>query len=200
MALDSGFRKWFVRDTSWSRAAVPMAVLLMALTPFLRRGLGRGAFSVFLQLPIYMFHQYEEHGHGAFKAYANETLLRRHGRLTDANIFVINVGGVWAVDLVVLYLACYRRLALGLLAPYLALVNSLIHLGPALRTRRSNPGAWTSGLLLLPGGLYSVLAITRSGPVSLRDHIRAFVGAILLHLATILIVLATPSVPRDREA
>jgi hypothetical protein len=170
----------------------------MVLSPLVRKGLGKGLFSLFIQLPIYMLHQYEEHGHGAFKEYGNSTLLRRHGQLTDANIFVINIGGVWAVDLVTLYLACYRRLGLGLLAPYLAIVNGPIHLLPALATRRYNPGALTAGLLLT-AGVYSAVVITRTGCASVRDHTRALAGAIVLHVLTILIILAGRRAPPDKQ-
>jgi hypothetical protein len=106
---------------------------------------------------------------------------------------------VWGVDLAALYLAHYRNLAAGLLAPYLSIVNSLIHLGAALRTGRYNPGAWSAALLLLPAGLYSAVVITRAAPASARDHARAFLGGVLLHLVAILIILRNQQGPQDGE-
>ena len=78
---------WFQRDTHWSRAGLPLAAAFLILAPIARRGLGRGAFLVYLQLPIYMLHQYEEHGHGAFQREINALLPPRLGRLTDRDIF-----------------------------------------------------------------------------------------------------------------
>lgn len=69
MAPNNGFARWIVRDTNWSRTGLPMAAVLTLLSPLLGKGLRRGAFSVFAQLPVYMIHQYEEHGHDAFKEY-----------------------------------------------------------------------------------------------------------------------------------
>lgn len=197
MDPDESFAGWVVRDTNWSRAGIPMAAVLTLLIPLLRRVLGVGALSVFAQLPIYLVHQYEEYGHGAFKAYLNEALHGR-GRLTDGNIFVINVLGVWGVDLAALYAAHYRRVAAGLVAPYLSIVNGLLHLGIALRTRRYNPGAWTGGLLLLPGGITSATIIQRMGAASHRDHARAVAGALLIHVGVILIILRSRPRSPDR--
>jgi len=66
-----------------------------------------------------------------------------------------------------------------------------------MRSRRYNPGAWTAGLLLLPGGLYSAGAITRADAASARDHERAFVGGMLLHLIAIVIILSSRPEPQD---
>ena len=188
MTSNESFAHWIIRDTNWSRGTVPMASVLLALSPFLRRGLGKGAFAIFLQLPLYMVHQYEEHGHGAFKAYANEKILRGRATATDGDIFVINIVGVWVADLIALYRARSRGPAAGLLAPYLSLTNSLVHLVPALKSRTYNPGAWTAGLLLLPVGLYGAIASAREGHTSTRDHIRALVGGILMHVLAAAII------------
>ena len=68
------FPAWFLHDTHWSRAGLPLAGALLLLAPIVRHGLRRGAFLIYLQLPIYMLHQYEEHGHGAFKRAINAML------------------------------------------------------------------------------------------------------------------------------
>ena len=102
--------------------------------------------------PVYLLHQYEEHGHGAFKREVNRMLPPTFGRLTDQTIFVVNIPGAWGVDIAATYLARFVGPGAGLVAPYLAIVNGLIHVGVAVRTRRSNPGLWTSLLLLLPVG------------------------------------------------
>jgi hypothetical protein len=65
------FTAWIVEDTHWSRAGLPMAIVLMLLGPLVRSGAGRAVSLVYYQLPLYMFHQYEEHGHGAFRREVN---------------------------------------------------------------------------------------------------------------------------------
>lgn len=182
------FAAWFMRDIHWSRAGLPLAIVLLLLGPVVRRGLGRGVFPVYLQLPVYMLHQYEEHGHGAFKRDVNRLLAGR-ARLTDRTIFWDNTLGVWGVDLCALYLARYFRPALGLAAPYLAIVNGLIHVGGALRTRRYNPGLWTALLLLLPIGGIAAARISRTCRASWRDHLRSLAAAVVLHVVVILSII-----------
>lgn len=96
------------------------------------------------------------------------------------------IAGVWAVDLCALNLARYVALAFGLVAPYLALVNGLLHLVGALRERRYNPGLWTGLLLFLPAGGYSARALSRAAHASKGDHARGLGAAILLHAVVML--------------
>lgn len=99
----------FMRDTSWSRVGLPLAAGLLVLAPLVRRRVGRATLLVYLQLPAYMLHQYEEHGHGAFKREMNALLPPTVGRLTDRNIFLTNVVGVWGSDVAATALAATSR-------------------------------------------------------------------------------------------
>lgn len=193
------FRTWFMRDTNWSRAGLPMATLLLAVAPLVRRRLGRGPFLVYLQLPAYMLHQYEEHAHGAFKAYINHTLARRRAPVTDGIIFWSNIAGVWGVDLGALYLARFVNRAFGLIPPYVALVNGLTHTAVALKRQEYNPGLWTSLALFLPFGGVSIGRITRDDRLSPHQQRRAFGFAVLLHLVVFNAMLRGRQ-PSDLEA
>ena len=178
---------WFVRDQQWARAGVPLALILGLLGPFLRPTLGGSRFLIFLHLPLYMLHQVEEHGHGAFKAYAARLLPHARG-LTDGTLFVVNIG-VWAVNLAALYLARFDRLAQSLIAPYLAVVNGVLHLVMALRARRYNPGLWTGLIVLLPLGGASLAKVSRESRATCRDQIMGLGGSILIHVFTVLGIL-----------
>ena len=182
------FAAWFIHDTNWSRAGLPLAIVLLLLGPIVRRSIGKGVFQVYLQLPVYMLHQYEEHGHGAFKRDVNRLLAGR-AHVTDRQIFWINILSVWCTDLCLLYLARSVRLAFGLAAPYLAIVNGLIHVGGALGARRYNPGLWTSLALLLPLGGFAAARISRAAHASWRDHLRGLSVAIVLHVIVFLTIV-----------
>ncbi len=123
-------------------------------------------------LPIYMIHQYEEHAHGRFKDFVNAMLAHGQEKITDVPIFWVNIVGVWVIDLVALYGAAYIHPPLGLIAAYPAVVNGLLHVLMAVRQRRYNPGLWTSILLLLPIGGYSIYAISQNSGAAL-DRSRA---------------------------
>jgi len=183
----------FMRDTSWSRVGLPLAAGLLVLAPLVRRWVGRATLLVYLQLPVYMLHQYEEHGHGAFKREMNALLPPTVGRLTDRNIFLTNVVGVWGSDVAATALAATIAPSAGLVAPYLAVVNAVLHLASALRSRRYNPGLATALLLFLPFGAYSIRAIGTEVRAARRAHGLSLATALALHLLVVL------SVVRARE-
>ena len=188
MIASEGFLDWFRREEEWSRAGLLMAVALLLAGPFVYQGVGFADFLVYLQLPVYMLHQYEEHAHGAFQAFMNGLLAPYARVLSDRQIFWINIGGVWLLDTVVLYLAYGVGAAIGLIAPYLAIVNAVIHIGAALRQRRYNPGLWTSVLLFLPVGGYAVVVISRAALASPLAEGLALGAGILLHVIVIIAI------------
>lgn len=181
------FVPWFVRDQQWARAGLPLAIILGLLGPFVRPALGKARFLIFLQLPVYLLHQFEEHGHGRFKAYVVRLFPRARG-VSDENICIVNVG-VWVIDLAALYLARFDRLALSLIAPYLAVVNGILHLVAGVRARRYNPGLLTGVLLLLPVGGVSLVRVARASQATRRDHIFGLGGAIFVHVVTIVLIM-----------
>ncbi len=93
------------------------------------------------------------------------------------------------MDLAAIYLTRYRKPALGLAAPYLAIVNGLLHIGGALHGRRYNPGLWTSILLFLPLGTRSAWALSREAKASRGDHARGLGVALLVHVITLIAIL-----------
>ncbi len=178
------FADWFLHN--WSRAALPLGIVLLLLTPFLLNAMSLLVFLTFLLLPIYMIHQYEEHAHGRFKAFVNALLAHGQEKVTDVPIFWVNIIGVWGTDLAVLYAAAYVNPALGLIAAYATVVNGFLHVGMAVRLRRYNPGLWTSLLLFLPIGGYAIYAISQNSGAALVDHALGLGLAIVLHIVTIL--------------
>jgi len=173
------FTSWFIQ--SWSRVGLPLSIGLLLLSPFLLKGIGVILFLVFLQLPVYMFHQYEEHAHGRFRDFVNQLIGGGKLILSDTAIFWINILLVWLLDLCILYIAVYLNSAFGLIAAYLTLVNGLSHVILALVQRRYNPGLWTSIVLFLPLGCASIIAITLATQAAIGYQFVGLVSAILVH-------------------
>jgi hypothetical protein len=135
-----------------------------------------------------MLHQWEEHAGDRFRQYANRMIGGGRNVLTPAATFWINCLGVWVVDLTALYLAWTITPVAGLVAGYLALVNSLLHIGPALVRREYNPGLVTAILLLPFAGGWCVIAVGASA--GLMPHVVALAAAIGIHLLIALYVAA----------
>jgi len=175
--------KWLVGDWHWPAAALFAAGALIALFPLLAGVAGLPLAVVFLQLPLYMLHPWEEHAGDRFRWYVNRVVGGGREVLTPATTFWINALGVWGVDLAALYAAWLAGPPAGLAAGYLAVVNALLHLGPAIRRREYNPGLVTALVLLLPGGSWCVAVA--GGTAGWPAHAAGLAVAVALHLAIV---------------
>jgi len=142
------FYDWFIQN--WAKAGLPLAIILFLISPFVYKGIGLVPFLVYLTLPFYMLHQFEEHAGGQFKAFVNKNVGRGREVLSDRAIFRVNVLFVWLGTLVVLYLCVYASIIWGLLSGYLVAFNGIVHIVTSIRMRRYNPGLWTSVFVFLP--------------------------------------------------
>ncbi len=172
---------WLVGKWQWPYAALFAAGFLGVLAPLVFRYAGAPLGLVYLQLPIYMLHQYEEHAGDRFRVWFNSLL--GHGRelLTPIATFWINSLLVWLLDLVALYLACFVDLSLGLIAIYLPMLNAFGHIVPAIVKKHYNPGLATSILVFLPVGVFSTYVVSRAAGSNLQDHLLALGVAIAVH-------------------
>lgn len=164
----------------WVAAAGVSGVLLLALAPVLAARWSLPLLLIFLASPAYMLHQVEEHQGDRFRRFVN----RMFGCevLTVRAVLVINLPGVWGVNLAALYAAAFAAPGDGLAAPYLMLVNAAAHAGAALRLRCYNPGLVTALCVLAPLGA-ATLALC---PASLPQQAAGLVIAVAIHAAILL--------------
>jgi hypothetical protein len=180
---DEALWTWLVTQWQWPQATLFAAIFLFALLPFIAAGAGSALGLIFLQLPIYMLHQWEEHTGDRFRRYFNRVFGRGREALTPAATFWINSVGVWGVDLLALYLAWAIAPAAGLVAGYLALVNAVLHIVPAIVRREYNPGLVTAVFLFPLVGGWCVWHVGASA--GLLPHLTAFVAAVGIHLVIV---------------
>jgi hypothetical protein len=95
---------------------------------------------IYLQIPVYMLHQVEEHTDDRFRQFVNLNVFGGKDVLTPESILVINIPGVWGVTLLSLYAALFFGTGWGLSGIYLVVVNGIIHLLAGLVFRAYNPG------------------------------------------------------------
>jgi len=191
---------WLVTKWQWPAAALFAACFLAVLAPFVFHYAGTPLGLIYLQLPIYVLHQFEEHRGDRFRTWVNNTI--GHGRevLTPIATFWINALLVWGLDLVALYLACFVSLWLGLIAIYMAIVNGVAHVVPAIIKREYNPGLVTCVLLFLPAGVASAIVVSRAAGCSFEEHLLALGvaiaghGIIIAHVRRRIMCLSRPQV------
>lgn len=165
----------------WAYGGFLAGIMILALTPLLASGWSPAFTAIFLLLPIYMLHQYEEHDGDRFRLYINRMVGHGAEVLTPAAVFVINIGAVWMLDVVVIYLARGVALGFGLIAVYLMLINAFVHIAGAIRSRAYNPGLVTSIVLFLPFGGYAWWRIEASGAPTMAEHIVGLAIGIAVH-------------------
>lgn len=175
---------WLVRDWQWPAAALFTSMFLLALTPVVFLSTDLSLALLYVQLPIYMIHQWEEHRGDHFRLYINRTIGGGQEALTPTATFWINSLGVWGVDLVALYLAWTVAPWAGLAAAYLAVVNAIPHLAMTIKRREYNPGVITAALLFLPIGGWSIYQI--GGQASWQANGIALLIAVGVHVAIVI--------------
>lgn len=177
-----------LRDT-WVYGGVLAALMLLILTPVLASGWSLALLLIWLQLPVYMLHQYEEHDADRFRQVVNATVGGGKEVLSRMDVFVINIAGVWGVDTIAFLLAARVHLGLGLIAVYLSLVNSIGHCVQAIALRSYNPGLVTAIVLFMPLGGVTLWALAGTGQVTIADHLIGLGAALLIHAGIIVRVV-----------
>ncbi len=184
-------RGWL--NANWLYAGLVAGCFYLALLPLLRpartASWDAATLLLYLQLPIYIAHQLEEHFHDRFRLSINRQLGHGLELLTPDAVLLINLVGVWCVDLFATYAATFVGSRWGLLAFYLAGVNAFVHLAVALRLRQSNPGLVTALFLLLPAGACGAWVYSRQYALAPRSHLEALAFAVALHVAIVAYVL-----------
>jgi len=171
--------------TNWVYGSALFALFLLALAPLLLPACPVDVFAVFLTLPAYMLHQWEEHEDDRFRRFVNNAIGKGKQALSHLDVFVINVPGVWGVLTLSIWLTAIVNSGYGFIAVYLLLVNALVHILQAILMRRYNPGLITAATLFLPLGSYAWWLLYRTGH-SLSYNLFGLALAIAIHLAIIL--------------
>ena len=179
MTDDLTFYEWAI--SNWAQASLPGAALLLLLSPFVYGGVAIEGFLVFLLLPVYMIHQYEEHAGGHFKLFVTRNLGKGTEVLGDKAIFWINILAVWLLGVVLLYFTVYVDRVFALVAGYLTVVNGLLHVSAAVALRRYNPGLWTSLVLFVPLGILTLWVCTALNGAGPAEHGLGALVAVVVH-------------------
>jgi Protein of unknown function with HXXEE motif len=158
-------------------------LFLLALIPLLVGAWSLPLLLIYLQLPIYLLHQVEEHHGDRFRQFVNDHIAGGREALTTPAVVFINVPGVWGVNLLALYLARFVDVGLGLIAVYLTLVNALAHVVSTIVLRCYNPGLVTALVLFLPIGSWALVVLTRTSGVTMTHQAIGLGIAVLIHAA-----------------
>ena len=173
------FSTWIIHN--WSRAGLVVAIVMLLIAPVVGRSVGLAVVLIYLWLPFYMLHQYEEHGQGKFLEFYQRMMPRIAPRLTERKLLVVNVGTVWLFFLLSLYAALYRQFWLALYPVYLSLINAMMHIGQMVAWRSYNPGLVTAVVIFLPAAAVTIPIVAAAGATH-GDNLAAFGLGFLAHV------------------
>lgn len=169
----------------WVAATLCTGSVLTLLLPALAQQSNTPWLLTYSLLPVYMFHQVEEHTGDRFRNFVNEKLFRGIEALSHAAVLWINLPGVWGVGLLSISAATYMGIGWGLNMVYLVLVNALAHVIGVAVWREYNPGLWTALGLFLPVGTLALLETSRQPGVRQLHHAVGLGVAIGIHVVIV---------------
>jgi hypothetical protein len=169
----------------WVAAALCTGSVLTLLLPALAQQSNAAWLLTYSLLPVYMFHQVEEHTGDRFRNFVNEKIFGGIEALSHAAVLWINLPGVWGVGLLSIYAAADMGIGWGLSMVYLVLVNALAHVAGAAVWREYNPGLWSAAGLFLPVGMLALLETSRQPGVRHLHHAVGLGAAIAIHVVIV---------------
>lgn len=172
----------------WVYGGALSGALLLLLTPSIADGWPSWRIAVWLMLPLYMFHQWEEHDRDRFRLFVNTEIAHGAEALTPFAVFLVNVPGVWGVVAASFVLCGAAAPGYGLIAVYLVLINAVAHISEGVVLRRYNPGLWSAVIGFIPLGTWALLTIQRQHP-SAWYHLLGISIALAIHAGIVLWVL-----------
>jgi hypothetical protein len=185
---------WLYKN--WARLCIILSIIVVVIILLVVKTNNILLFLIWIQIPIYLLHQFEEHSWpGGFKKFVNTEIFHvevGEYPLSDTNIFWINVPIIWVLMPIFASLS-YINLFFGLWIPYFAVFNSLTHVIGAVVKRKYNPGLFVSLVLGIPVAVYTLWLFYSFVNVPLIITLLSILAVLLLHLAIII-----PAVRRSK--
>ena len=173
---------WLYKN--WAKLSLLLAIIVTVLIYFFIKPDDFVLFLIWIQIPIYLLHQFEEHAWNGFKNYINKKVFKvEEGDfpLNDKNIFWINIPIIWILMPVFAGLSSFN-IMFGLWIPYFAVFNSLSHVIFSIRNLEYNPGLIVSLILGIPVGIYALVIFYSYIAVPVIISIISIFFALLLHV------------------
>ena len=150
-------------------------------------------FLIWLQFPIYLIHEFEEHVFpGKFKEFINKEIFKStdtNAPLTTVAVFWINILAIWVLFPLAAILAQNVSPKFGLLLPVFGVFNATLHIVMFVVKRKYNPGLVVSVLLNYPTGIYTVYVLAQNGFVCAMSLSAALLVTILAHALIVIMVI-----------
>jgi len=173
---------WLYKN--WAKLSVLFAIVLTVFIVIFIKLENIVLFLIWIQIPIYLLHQFEEHAWNGFQNYINKKVFKVYEGnfpLNEKNIFWINIPIIWILMPIFAGLSSIN-IMFGLWIPYFAVFNSLSHVIFSIRNREYNPGLIISLILGIPVGTYTLIVFYSYIAVPVVISIISIFFVLLLHI------------------
>ncbi len=171
---------------NWAYSSILIAIYSSLIIWSSRLTMDPFIFFVWLQFPIYLLHEFEEHGYpGGFQDHINTTIFaskKLNSPFDPERIFWINILAVWVLFPLGAVLAQLVHPAFGIILPCFGLTNATLHILSFLKQRMYNPGLLVSIFLNYPTGIYTLHLAHKEGILTVANTSSAFVFSIIAHI------------------
>jgi hypothetical protein len=173
---------WLYKN--WAKLSFLLAIIVTIFIFVFIKTENSVLFLIWIQIPIYLLHQFEEHRWNGFKNYINKKVFnvqKGDFPLNDKNIFWINIPIIWILMPIFAGLSSIN-IMFGLWIPFFAVFNSLSHVIFSIQNWEYNPGLIVSLILGIPVGTYALITFYSYIAVSAIISIISIFFALLLHI------------------
>lgn len=174
-----------VDEWNWPRAGLLAALFLLAFFPVLWSAAGLAFALVYLLLPVYLIHEFEEHHDDGFRRFFNDHLADGREMLTRPGAFWTNAVAIWMLFAAAILVAYYVDIGIGLIVVAVVLSNATVHVVGVLAWGGYNPGLTTALLLFVPLGVWATLEIGAAGDIGVGWYVIAFALGVAVHVAIV---------------
>ncbi|AXA33477.1 HXXEE domain-containing protein [Francisella adeliensis] len=158
---------FLAKNQNWAKIT-PWAGIVFITLLFINFSLADPHFWALLNIPLYLFHQTEEHYiPGGFKDFMNQKVMglpTGKEKLTDIKIFWINILMVWLAFAIFGALS-FINIGFGLLIIIFSIMNCLTHIAEGVKRKSWNPGLVMATLQFLIS-IYAAYFVTVHGLTS----------------------------------
>jgi hypothetical protein len=170
---------------NWQYGCLPAALFGIAILLSCLHQLSWTVFLIWMQVPFYLVHEFEEHVFpGGFRQFINFKLFESGNAnfpLSEAGVFWINIPFIWVLYPLLAILAQHVNPLIGMTLPYFTLLNATTHIIAGLVKRCYNPGLCVSVFLNYPTCIYTIIYLNHHYSHTLMSNIGGFIFALAGH-------------------
>jgi len=169
-------------EEHWPKSTIFLAVYSTILIVVFVLKIDIALFLIWIQLPIYWLHQFEEYVFpGGFIETFNRQVLGSNEKewpMSKRASFWINIPIIYIAFPLSAIMAGTVDISIGIWTAYFSILNATSHVGMFVKKRKYNPGLFVSAFLNIPVGVFTVWYFYSNDVISVFGHLTGVLVAV----------------------